>query len=241
MEAELKLRLPSRAAYDTLVKWACGGHRFGGKLQTNIFFDTSRRALGSADYHLRLRQEVPDDQPNAVKWIVTAKGPKQEQEDTAGSSVHVRPEEEVVVPETVAVQLQSGDGNPLDQLPQSDLTRAMRAHIETDDAVKPNAGCFENTRVTAPISVETSVGTQALVLEMDATTFQHKGVSEVQWELEVELSSCRRPIELAGPVEHALQAVLREICGHECPPAAGKLSRLRSFCEAVERENASCR
>ncbi len=227
MEAEIKLLLPSRAAVDALCT-AAGVKNKSGVHQLNEFFDTKDDAFSTANYHLRLRTESDlDARRSAPRYIVTVKGPKQAQ--SAGSSINIRPEEEVVVSAAVATACRHGIESPLDSLPGSDLTRAMRLLAAGRLISCENKPSFENTRVTAPITLALSTGrSRKVTLEIDSTRFECGDVVEEQFEVECELPASEAS-EIAGPVEEALQALLCEAVGSECKPAQGKMRRLKAF------------
>ena len=233
MEAEIKLRLPSGAAFAALCTRHAPGKR--GVLQRNEFFDTSDEAFASANYHLRLRSERDHDKPSGKeKFIVTVKGPKVA--PVSGSSIAIRPEEEVVVDAATAHSIRRGDSSPLDVLPPSRLTAEMHVLANGQKAAY-NGACFENTRVCATVTLPASgalVITREVTLEIDASRFEWAGEREEQWEVECEIPAADAAA-LAGPIEGALQTLLRGVCGGaSCPPAKGKLTRLKHFRKAVE-------
>ena len=241
MEAELKLRLPSGVAFTALCLRHAPGKR--GIKQRNQFFDTKSEALASSNFHLRLRTEQDQDRrgSGAEKFIVTAKGPKMKPKGAAaGSSIAIRPEEEVEVDATTAHAIQRGT-SPLDVLPASDLTDAMRA-LAAGQPIAFNGAAFDNTRVRTTVVLpasDTLGDARHITLEIDATRFEWAGESEEQWELECELPAAEAT-SLAAPVEAALQALVRDACGCDaCPPAQGKLSRLKKFRKKVELRSPS--
>ena len=234
MEAELKLRLPSRAAFEALCNSLAKGKR--GVHQRNQFFDTSDEQLAGSNYHLRLRTEQCLDPEEAAgergeRWIVTAKGPKRPPTGAA-ASIAIRPEEEICVAAADAAAFQRGERCPLDALPASELTNAMRERAGGAPIALARVA-FDNTRIGALVTLDTSAGSLEVTLELDATTFEWAGESEEQWEVECEMPA-EEAESLAGPIEEAVQELLRDMCGHTCPPADGKLRRLKAFRRAAE-------
>ena len=233
-EAEIKLRLPTAAAHAALVARLAHGKL--GVLQSNQFFDTASGSLADKDCHLRLRREEDLDQGSRVCWVLTAKGPKRK--GGAVASMAVRPEEETLVSAKDAEFIQAGTRNPLEYLPPTALIKTMSSAAGKDKPLLARPERFENVRVAAPITLETSAGPQHVTLEIDKTTFQWGGAREEQFEVECELAA-ELAAELAGPCELALVRLLCDVCGgdaHEFAPAKGKLSRMKAFVKAHTKE-----
>lgn len=214
IEREFKLRIPSEAALAEL-RARLGGPVAPPVLQVNHFFDTEGRALGRARIALRLRSEIT---PNAgTTFLLALKGPLLGEP----SSLAARPEEELVLTESVARELLSGARSPLEILRASSLSEGALVRLACALAGKEplrRLGSFENERTrVGPLRFPPGSSGPPLVFELDRTRFPD---GSLERELEVELPAGARPAE----VEHALSDLLSSL-GIRPEPSESKAAR----------------
>ena len=190
VEAEVKLAIPSRAAFDAVLLHLGAAQR-KGVIHTSRFFDTPSGALRAAGCNVRLRHERDLD-GGGERWVATAKGPKRE---GAAASIQIRPEENAAATAVDAAAVLSGE-MPLLGLFGVRLRSALLARMEAllgAEALRPREA-FENTRVGVAHTLHTAAGALPLTLELDETRFVLADEAmpperrrETHWECECEL------------------------------------------------------
>lgn len=193
-EVELKLRVADLAEL-MKVAIASGGSPEPTAHQTNGFFDTPDRALGSRGLVVRLREERT---PGRTRWYVTAKGPGQR----SGSLTDVI-EEEVEVDVSAARAMIDGVADPIAALDGGSPARqALVAALRGALAGRPLTllGRFQNERTRIAVELSAEAVTFRAVLELDRTSFPG---DQVHHEVEMEVPSQVSP-EVASKAFHEL-------------------------------------
>lgn len=193
-EVELKLRVDDLADL-VKVAIASGGTPEPTAHQTNGFFDTPDRALGSRGLVVRLREERT---PKKTVWFVTAKGPGQR----SGSLTDVI-EEEIEVEPAAARAMIDGAADPIDALDNGSAARqalvgALRAALHGRPVTL--LGRFHNERTRIPAELAADGVTFQAVLELDRTSFPG---DQVHHEVEMEVPPHVSP-QLASKAFHEL-------------------------------------
>lgn len=185
-EVELKLRVDDLAA---LIKVAIAA---GGKVsptitQTNAFYDTPDRALGTRGLVVRVREERTK---TTTKWFVTAKGPGQR----SGHLTDVL-EEEVEIDDARARQMKSGALDPITALEREggpasrqNIVLFLRNTLAGRSCVL--IGQFMNERTCVDVELGPPDARFHATLELDRTRFPPRdGVEQVHHEVEMEIPS----------------------------------------------------
>jgi hypothetical protein len=229
MECELKLLLPHREGYLAFLRLVGAAER-GGVLQQNLFFDQPGGVLAAESCHLRLRSEQDLEAPGAPTWVVTAKGPKTPG-GVPGTSMAVRPEEEIEVLAASAAAMRAEPSLALDALPASALKEKLVGLLgSSGPPLELTSHQYQNLRIKVPYTLDTTAGPFRATLEVDRTTYTHppSGVTEEQFEIECEIEAARAA-ELAGPVEEVRRR--RALSPHPSAASASPFGRaIRRSC-----------
>lgn len=193
-EVELKLRVTDTA--DLIrIAIASGGRPEPTANQTNAFFDTTDRALGTKGLVVRVREERVGAK---TSWFVTAKGPGQRN----GSLTDVV-EEEVEVDAARARAYLDGRADPITALeggPPSRDTLVANLRTALGGRSAGLLGKFQNERTRVPVELEADGVRFRAVLELDRTMFPG---DQVHHEVEMEVPGHVKP-DLASRAFHEL-------------------------------------
>ena len=213
IETEFKWRVRSERELEAIAAAAGDGAR-STVTQTNHFFDTEQRALGSAGWALRLRAEGP-------RFLLTAKGPKRAaQTGGGGDEITVRPEVEVELPADVARAALEGRGDPLEPLASQGADVVAELRSLAAGCALVHVGSFRNRRTRlGPVALAAGPEAVEVVLELDRTEFPG---DVVHWEVEVEVESTQ-----AAVVGRALEQLLARagVVGRIAPSKAQRFFR----------------
>lgn len=167
IEREIKLSLANEDDYRRLIAQLPQPHIL--LLQSNYFFDTPERLLGSTKQALRLRMELYADGTESA--FLALKGAA-----TQRDGVTIRSEQETLIEKELAVSILRSKNIRLEQL--GELKDIL---AETQVESFGLFASFTNRRVASTIEI----ASEKLVFEVDATTYSDK---TTEYELEIELS-----------------------------------------------------
>lgn len=166
-EREIKLSLANEDDYRRLIAQLPQPHIL--LLQSNYFFDTSERLLGSTKQALRLRMELNADGTESA--FLALKGAA-----TQRDGVTIRSEQETEIDLESAISILRLKSIRLDQLGK--LKDALR---ESPIKYLGMIASFTNRRIASTIEINQ----EKLIFEVDATTYSAR---TTEYELEIELS-----------------------------------------------------
>jgi cellulose biosynthesis protein BcsQ/uncharacterized protein YjbK len=183
-EHEYKLSLRGAADFEALMASvpAAPAHASGGVVQINHVFDTPRRDLQRHGLLLRLREEQG-------RFTLTLKGPALAR--VAGQALASKPEEEVRVDASWAVEILGGRRSPLETLARRvrgpHPAVVAQALALAGDVPLVRVGSFRNVRQrVGPVPLPAGRRALDVVLEFDRTEFPG---GRTDYEVEVEVDA----------------------------------------------------